>query len=74
MSKMPFVLAAMAVVAFSPPLATASAATVKVTPLGGVTGEFCRLDRAMMLEELDGGRCLSYAGLTRAVAAGARLG
>jgi len=33
---------------------TAFAANVKVTPLGGITGEFCRLDRAMIFEDPDG--------------------
>lgn len=38
--------------------------TVKVTPLGGQDGEFCRLDRALIFEDLNGTRILHDAGLT----------
>ena len=46
---------------------SAWAANVKVTPLGGVDGEFCRLDRAMIFEDPNGTRILYDAG--RSVAA-----
>ena len=55
--------------------ASASVAqTVKVTPLGGITGEFCRLDRAIMFEDPDGTRILYDAGMTVAGADDPRLG
>jgi L-ascorbate metabolism protein UlaG (beta-lactamase superfamily) len=55
--------------------ATASLAqNVKVTPLGGITGEFCRLDRAMLFEDPDGTRILYDAGMTVAGADDPRLG
>ena len=44
--------------------AAASAANVKVTPLGRHNGEFCRLDNAMVFEEPDGLRSLDDAGCT----------
>lgn len=54
--------------------APASAANVKITPLGGQDGEFCRLDRALILEDPDGTRLLYDAGRTVAGAEGSRLG
>ncbi len=65
--------------AISPALAgmsasNATAADVKVTPLGGVSGEFCRLDRAMIFEDPDGTRILYDAGRTVAGADDSRLG
>jgi L-ascorbate metabolism protein UlaG (beta-lactamase superfamily) len=53
---------------------SASAANVKVTPLGGKTGEFCRLDRAIVFEDPDGTRILYDAGMTVAGADDPRLG
>ena len=50
------------------------AQTVKVTPLGGITGEFCRLDRALIFEDPDGTRILYDAGMTVAGAEDPRLG
>jgi L-ascorbate metabolism protein UlaG (beta-lactamase superfamily) len=50
------------------------AQTVKVTPLGGVTGEFCRLDRAMIFEDPNGTRILYDAGRSVAGADDPRLG
>lgn len=38
--------------------------TVKITPLGSHDGEFCILDRALVLEDPDGTRILYDAGLT----------
>jgi len=55
----------------SPP---ASAKTVKVTPLGSHDGEFCRFDRALILEDPDGTRLLYDAGRTVAGANDPRLG
>ncbi len=55
----------------SPPV---SAKTVKITPLGSHDGEFCRFDRAMVLEDPDGTRLLYDAGRTVAGANDPRLG
>ncbi len=52
----------------------ASAATVKVTPLGSHDGEFCRLDRAMVFEDPDGTRLLYDTGRTVAGPEDPRLG
>jgi L-ascorbate metabolism protein UlaG (beta-lactamase superfamily) len=38
--------------------------TVKITPLGSHDGEFCALDRALVLEDADGTRILYDAGFT----------
>lgn len=53
---------------------TAHAATVNVTPLGNVEGEFCKFDRALILEDPDGTRLLYDAGRTVAGADDPRLG
>ncbi len=42
----------------------ASAQTVKITPLGSHEGEFCRFDRALVLEDPNGTRVLYDAGRT----------
>lgn len=52
----------------------ASAANVKITPLGSHDGEFCKFDRAMILEDPDGTRLLYDAGMTVAGADDPRLG
>ena len=52
----------------------ASAANVKVTPLGGQTGEFCPQDRALIFEDPNGTRILYDAGRTVAGASDPRLG
>ena len=52
----------------------ATAANVKVTPLGSHDGEFCRLDRAMVFEDPDGTRILYDAGRTVAGPNDPRLG
>ena len=54
--------------------APASAANVKVTPLGSHAGEFCRRDRAMVFEDPDGTRILYDAGMTVASPNDPRLG
>lgn len=68
-----FLLAAImaAFVAVAYPL---QAATLKITPLGGQDGEFCRLDRALVLEDPDGTRLLYDVGRTVAGADDPRLG
>ena len=54
--------------------ATASAADVKITPLGSHDGEFCPLDRALIFEDPDGTRILYDPGRTVRGAADPRLG
>lgn len=53
---------------------SATAANVKITPLGSHDGEFCRLDRALIFEDPDGTRILYDAGRTVAGPDDARLG
>ena len=48
--------------------------TVKVTPLGGIAGEFCPQDRALVFEDPNGTRVLYDPGRTVAGAADPRLG
>jgi len=52
----------------------ASAQTVKITPLGSHAGEFCRFDRALVLEDPNGTRLLYDAGRTVRGAEDPRLG
>ncbi len=52
----------------------AAAQDVKVTPIGSHTGEFCALDRALVLEDPDGTRILYDAGRTVRGADDPRLG
>ncbi len=54
--------------------APAFAQTVKVTPLGGVDGEFCPQDRALVFEDPNGTRILYDPGRTVAGAGDPRLG
>ena len=53
---------------------SAVAANVKITPLGSHDGEFCRFDRAVILEDPDGTRLLYDAGRTVAGPEDPRLG
>ena len=53
---------------------SASAAEVKVTPLGGHDGEFCPQDRALIFEDPNGTRILYDAGRTVAGPTDPRLG
>ena len=53
---------------------SALAQTVKVTPLGGVDGEFCPQDRALVSEDPNGTRILYDPGRTVAGASDPRLG
>lgn len=55
-------------------LLPASDGVVKVTPLGSHDGEFCRYDRALILEDPDGTRLLYDAGRTVAGPDDPRLG
>lgn len=57
-----------------PATAAVAAGDVKVTPLGGQDGEFCRLDRALIFEDPNGTRLLYDAGRTVAGADDLRLG
>lgn len=52
----------------------ALAQTVKVTPLGGIEGEFCPQDRALVFEDPNGTRILYDPGRTVAGAGDPRLG
>lgn len=52
----------------------AQAQTVKVTPLGGIEGEFCPQDRALVFEDPNGTRVLYDPGRTVAGADDPRLG
>jgi L-ascorbate metabolism protein UlaG (beta-lactamase superfamily) len=51
-----------------------AAQTVKVTPLGGIDGEFCPQDRALIFEDPNGTRILYDPGRTVAGAGDPRLG
>jgi L-ascorbate metabolism protein UlaG (beta-lactamase superfamily) len=53
---------------------SAAAQTVKVTPLGGIDGEFCPQDRALVFEDPNGTRVLYDPGRTVAGADDPRLG
>lgn len=55
-------------------LSAQAAGLVKVTPLGGKTGEFCVMDRALVFEDPNGTRILYDAGRTVAGASDPRLG
>lgn len=65
---------ALAAVATALGTSLAAAQTVKVTPLGGVEGEFCAADRALVFEDPNGTRVLYDPGRTVAGAADPRLG
>ena len=52
----------------------AQSPTVKVTPLGGIDGEFCPQDRALVLEDPNGTRLLYDPGRTVAGGSDPRLG
>lgn len=51
-----------------------AASVVKITPLGGQDGEFCRMDRALIFEDPNGTRILYDAGKTVAGPMDPRLG
>ncbi|MDC0663541.1 MBL fold metallo-hydrolase [Marinobacter sp. SS21] len=56
------------------PASLAASGTVKITPLGSHSGEFCRQDRALILEDPSGTRILYDAGRTVAGPNDPRLG
>ena len=64
------IVAALGAIAAVPAIAQ----TVKVTPLGGVAGEFCPQDRALIFEDPNGTRILYDPGRTVAGANDSRLG
>ena len=68
------VLAVLAGALIGPTANTASAAGVKVTPIGSHDGEFCGRDRAMLFEDPDGTRILVDVGRTVAGPDDPRLG
>ena len=70
--RIPYLTVALAAVALS--AQSAWAADVKITPLGSMEGEFCQLDRALILEDPDGTRLLYDAGRTVAGPNDPRLG
>jgi L-ascorbate metabolism protein UlaG (beta-lactamase superfamily) len=67
-------LVACAVPASAPPAAPMAGQTVKITPLGGIDGEFCPQDRALVFEDPNGTRVLYDPGRTVAGANDPRLG
>lgn len=67
----PCLAAAAAVMLLAP---AAGAQTVKITPLGSHEGEFCRFDRALIMEDPNGTRVLYDAGRTVRGPEDARLG
>ena len=69
-----FLLAAAIIGAVASAAQPGSAANVKITPLGGQDGEFCRLDRALIFEDPNGTRLLYDAGRTVAGPNDPRLG
>lgn len=69
-----YVLAALAAGVVGLGAGSAMAQNVKITPLGGLDGEFCRYDRAMVFEDPDGTRILYDAGRTVAGPDDPRLG
>lgn len=56
------------------PFSVQAQGLVKITPLGGQEGEFCRFDRALVFEDPNGTRILYDAGRTVAGADDPRLG
>jgi hypothetical protein len=65
---------AVALVLFSVPFAGAQPGTVKVTPLGSRTGDFCAQDRALLFEDPTGVRILYDPGDTVQGGQDSRLG
>jgi L-ascorbate metabolism protein UlaG (beta-lactamase superfamily) len=63
-SKFHYSLAALVAGLFLAAAQPVSAQNVKLTPIGSHDGEFCRFDRAMILEDPDGTRLLYDAGRT----------
>ena len=74
MSRSRFGVAALIAAAGFAAAQSVAAPNVKITPLGSHDGEFCRFDRAMILEDPDGTRLLYDAGRTVAGPEDPRLG
>ncbi|NKB55715.1 MAG: MBL fold metallo-hydrolase [Alphaproteobacteria bacterium] len=74
MKRIVFALTALTLGIAGTAIQPAAAANVKVTPLGGQDGEFCRLDRALVFEDPNGTRLLYDAGRTVAGPDDPRLG
>ncbi|MDH3390066.1 MAG: MBL fold metallo-hydrolase, partial [Gammaproteobacteria bacterium] len=70
--RIPYFTVALAALSLS--AQSAWAADVKITPLGSMEGEFCQLDRALILEDPDGTRLLYDPGRTVAGPNDPRLG
>ena len=69
-----YLLAAIAFALFLTKTVVAQDSTVKITPLGSHDGEFCALDRALVLEDPNGTRLIYDVGRTVAGAEDERLG
>ena len=74
MKRFASVIAVLSIGAGALVASSASADTVKITPLGSHDGEFCALDRAMIFEDPNGTRILYDAGRTVRGATDPRLG
>lgn len=67
-------LATLAALAFAPFAFAEKSGTVKITPIGARTGEYCARDRALLFEDPTGVRVLYDPGITVAGGADNRLG
>jgi L-ascorbate metabolism protein UlaG (beta-lactamase superfamily) len=74
MRTISLIAAALAAAVLGMSVQNATAAGVKVTPLGSHDGEFCKFDRAMVFEDPNGTRILYDAGRTVAGPGDPRLG
>jgi len=74
MKKLTLSLAVFAIGILAVGARPAWSANVKITPLGGITGELCKLDRAMIFEDPDGTRLLYDPGRSVAGPTDPRLG
>jgi L-ascorbate metabolism protein UlaG (beta-lactamase superfamily) len=73
-AALPLLIAACAAPPMQTPPAAAGPGMVRITPLGSHDGEFCALDRALLIEDPDGTRILYDAGFTVRGANDPRLG
>src|SRR5262245_66310336 len=64
----------LAALALQPSAMAQQSGTVKITPIGARTGEYCGRDRALLFEDPTGVRILYDPGITVAGAADRRLG
>ena len=74
MNRSTWIVAVSALAAACAAPTVAQQSTVKVTPLGGIDGEFCPQDRALVFEDPSGTRILYDPGRTVAGATDPRLG